>query len=427
MNNLFKTTLVAASIAALSGVANAGTLETSVVNYSTQGATAAAAADTQTVSFNHTVDAGFAINDLITYTLPAGTVSANWPATVTFAADATKGKASMVATLLSQSTDKSVASYRVTTVTANVGETTIGAKAPIALVLKTTALTADVTVGVVSKLSNGITEIDAGTKSVKLVDSKDQLGDIKATTPFDATISVAAKRKAFKSGTTDALVWTTTNDTSLTGKVTVAKSVVTLNGDFTGMKSADFASANGTAVYVDADKALTVTYTGNVTTDTITVTPLAGNKAVVLNAQDFTVSSVATFGTTAESLGSASAGSWKLDGAVVNVPYMPYGNNISQILYVSNAGSLTGDISVTAFDSAGMSYDLGVIAVSEAGKITKITSEVKDALEAKGFTSGKVSLTVTVNAQDKDVTVYGSYSVGGADRGFVNTSQYKGK
>ena len=43
MKKIFKTTLVAASVAALASVANAGTLSTSVVNYSAQGAATATA------------------------------------------------------------------------------------------------------------------------------------------------------------------------------------------------------------------------------------------------------------------------------------------------------------------------------------------------------------------------------------------------
>ena len=275
MKKIFKTTLVAASIAAISSVANAGTLATTTVNYSAQGAAAAAATATTAVTFNHTVNAGFAVNDLITYSLPAGSFDATgsaWQSTINFAAGS--GGATMVATLLSTNSDETEATYRVTTVTATGSQTTIGATATgIGATLLSSSLGSDVSINVSSVLANGITPIDAGTKSVKLVDSMDQLGDIKvaSSADFDATISVAADRKAFVSGTTDTVTWTATNDTTLTDAVTVSKTVVTLNGDFAGMASANFSSAGGTAVYTDADKALTVTYTGVVTTDTITI------------------------------------------------------------------------------------------------------------------------------------------------------------
>jgi hypothetical protein len=107
---------------------------------------------------------------------------------------------------------------------------------------------------------------------------------------------------------------------------------------------------------------------------------------------------------------------------------MPYGPSVSQILYVTNTGSQEGDIFVTAFDDSGMMYDLGNIKTATKNSVTKITAEVGNALAAQGFDgSGKVSLTVTVNAPDSDITVYASYNVGGSDRGYVNTDQYKGK
>ncbi|WP_448552129.1 hypothetical protein [Thalassotalea montiporae] len=436
MSKLFKNTLVAAAIAGVSSVAVAGTLGGTTTDYSAQGAALATSTATTAASFTHTVNAGFAINDLITYTVTAGSVNktAGWPATINFNT-AGSGGATMVATLLDASA-VDTATYRVTTVTATTGQTTIGASATVALTHNTSSFTADVTVDVEAKLSNGVTEIDAGTKTHKIVDSKDQLGDIKVATSadLDGVISVAAQRKALVGATTDAFTFTTSNDTSLNGAVTVTGTTVTLKGDFAGFKDANFASAGtGVAKYDDAKKELVVTYTGPVTTDTITITPpvtdaAAETEAVVLNAQDFTVSGVATFGTaSSEDLGSTSAGAWTLDGAVVSVPYMPYGANISQILYVTNEGSLDADVSVTAIDEAGTMYDLGVIAESKKGTVTGIAGQVRDGLAAEGFTGGKVALTVTVNAQDKDVTVYASYNVGGADRGFVNTSQYKGK
>ena len=430
MKKIFKTTLVAASVAALASVANAGTLSTSVVNYSAQGAATATATASTNVTVTHTVAAGYAVNDLIKYTLPAGSfaTAGTWPSTINFNT-AGSGNGTMTATLLSTNSDETEATYRVTGVTLPTNtDTTIGAAGSFTIGLLNKAFTSDISLSVQSWLANGITEIDAGTKAVTLVDSKDQLGDIKVASnaDFDATISVAADRKAFVSGTSDTVTWTASNDTTLTGNVTVSKTVVTLKGDFAGMASTDFSAGNGgAAVYSDTDKELTVTYTGVVTTDTITVTPPTGTKAVVLNDQSFTLSGVSTFGTSTESLGSAAAGAWDLDGAVVNVPYMPYGSNIGQILYVTNKGSLDGDVTVTAFDEAGNTYDLGVIGSAKAGQVTKITTLVHDALKAQGFTTGKLAMTITVNAQDKDVTVHAAYNVGGSDRGSVFTSQYK--
>jgi hypothetical protein len=430
MSKLFKNTLVAAAIAGVSSVAAAGTLSGTTVNYSAQGAASAAATATTTATFTHAVNAGYAVNDLITYTITAGSVNktAGWPATISFSAGT--GGATMVATKLTDNTDS--ATYRVTNVTGTTGQTTIGASGSVTLTHNVTSFAADVTVDVKSMLSNGVTEIDAGTKTHKIVDSKDQFGDVKVATALDGVIDVAASRKAL-TATTDVLAITATNDTTLTGAVTATGTTIVVNGDFAGFKDANFVSTNsGVEKYDDTKKQLTITYTGTVTNDTITITPPVTNataktEAVVLSAQDFTVTGTAAYGTAStESLGTAKAGAWTLNGASVSVPYMPYSANASQILYVTNSGTLDADVMVTAIDETGTMYDLGKVAVANKGSVTKITSEVKAALEAKGFTSGKVALTVTVNAQDKDVTVYASYNVGGADRGFVNTLQYKG-
>jgi hypothetical protein len=55
-----------------------------------------------------------------------------------------------------------------------------------------------------------------------------------------------------------------------------------------------------------------------------------------------------------------------------------------------------------------------------------MTALVGNALKAKGFEAGKLSITVTVNAPSDDITVYASYNANGI-RGFVNTDQYKGQ
>jgi hypothetical protein len=72
-------------------------------------------------------------------------------------------------------------------------------------------------------------------------------------------------------------------------------------------------------------------------------------------------------------------------------------------------------------------YDLGKVTTANPHTVTKLATVIKTALELKGFTAGKLSITVTVNAPADDITVYASYNIGGADRGFVNTDQYKGK
>jgi hypothetical protein len=297
-----------------------------------------------------------------------------------------------------------------------------------------------VTVTVSSQTTAGDVLDNGGTRTATLAESKTQFGTVKVNTAFDATIDVAQMRKAFVSGSSDSMSWTITNP-STTGWLNVATvnasngTLVTLQGEagkMTGLKASNWTSA-GTRTFTEADAKLVVSHGGMVTSDTITFTPTTGTNAVVLETQKFTTKfeyNYTSAGSQAGSkliAGAVASGEWKLNGATVNIPYMPYGVNASQILYVSNAGSQDGDISATVFDDKGNYYDLGVIGIAGKQRVTKIAPLVRDKLDAAGFNGTKASITVTVNAPAADITVYASYNVGGADRGFINTDQYKGK
>lgn len=445
MKQLFKKTILAATIAAASGVAVAGNISVSTTQQHSQQGLASVTSAITSSNVTYTVLGAYAQSDLITITLTAGAVhsSHSWPNSLAFTPAGTPGTgtagANMSVGLLNTASDGSSATYRVTSVTpdpANATGTTVSG----VLNLGTFGLNASsiasgaVTVSVSSLASNGVTEVDTqGTRTGTLAQSSDQFGDLSVTTGADQVIDVAKGRAGFETGTNDTITWTASNNTSLLNAATVSSTSIILNGDFAGMTSSNFGVGGGGSIAVDNDaNTVTVTYTGPVTTDTITITPtpFGTNGADVLKAQSFSVDGTYIYGTnTPEILAvGQAAGAWTLNGAVTNVPYMPYGANVFQILYVSNEGTQSGDIMVTAFDEDGIEYDLGTVATIGAKSVKKITGEVYDALIAQGFSgSGKLSLTITVNAPADDVTVYASYNVGGSDRGFVNTDQYKGK
>jgi hypothetical protein len=427
MRSLFKASLVAAAVVA-AGTASAATLTNTTVSLSKQGA-ASIVAPTASGTITHTVEKGYNPGDFITFEMtPGSAASSTWPTTMDYTG-CTVGPTTcgMVTSLFSVSPDFTKAVYRVNTVTADAtaGETTTGASTDTSVSIKTSAISlGDVVLSVTSSTDAGIPFEDAET--VILADSQDQFGDITVSTSLNQEISVESSRKEFVTGTTDTLVWEASNDTTLASAAVVDSTKVVVKGDFGTLPAEAFDSAIPTAVavYDDAAKELTLTYSGVVTTDTITITP---DTVATLARQDFTVEGEHTYATSlTEDLGSAAAGEWTLDGALVNIPYMPYGTNISQIIYVTNEGTLPGEISGTAFDENGMDYDLESLGTVGAGSVKKVTAQIKDRLEKLGFTSGKVSITLTVNAQDKDITVYAAYNVGGSDRGAVNTDSYKG-
>jgi len=450
MKTMMKTTLVAASIAAVFG-ANAGTVTVTKQVHSTEGLAGVTANQTSN-SISYKVAAAYAVGDKITFTFPEGAlVATSFPSQINVAAVNNATEANAIAGMglgLLDSDTKSV-TYRVTSLSQPnnmatpavdyTSRTTIGADIVLgAINYKAASITAaSVTVTVTSVTSSGDNLDTSGTRTATVAETKTQFGSVALGSKFDAVINVAEMRKKFVSGTADSMSYTITNPTT-TGWLnlaTVNTSGVTVfgeSGKMSDLVKANF-SASGTTTFDATAAKLAVAYTGMVTNDTITFTPPTGDKAVVLESQGFTTDFVYNYSSAGSVAGSKTvatglaSGEWKLNGATVNIPYMPYSTNASQIIYVSNEGSQAGDVIATAFDDQGNVYELGTIGVANGKTVTKLSKQVGDALLAKGFSTGKVSITITVNAPSADITVYSSYNVGGSDRGFVNTDQYKGK
>lgn len=451
MKSLLKKSLLAASVAVAFG-ASAGNVAVTKQTHSVEGLQGVTAAQlSNTISYE--LAAAYRDGDKITFTFPEGALVSNgFPSQINVAAVNNEVEADAIAGLalgLLNSTDSSV-TYRVTSVTQPgqyTNRTTIGNTLTLGEVEYTPAavLAGAVTVTVTSETSTGDILDNQGTRTATLAESKSQFGTVEVTQSFDNVIDVSAMRKSFVDAeATDQMIYEITNPVTYYGKndeknwlnvATVSGTSFVLRGEtgkLAGVTSDDFTTA-GTDVFVEADAELTVTYDGEKTTDTITFTAPTGTDALVLETQDFTTDYVYSYTSAAAVAGSktvganVNAGEWTLNGSTVNIPYMPYGATVSQIMYITNDGTQSGDIMVTAFDDKGTMYDLGVVGTAAANKVTKITKLVNDSLMAAGFTGSKASITVTVNAPDSDITVYAGYNVGGGDRGFVNTSQYKGK
>lgn len=455
MKQTFKTTLLAASLAAAMGSAVAGTMVVDMQTHSVEGLKSYTAAQTSN-AIKYTLGTGYLAGDKITFTYSADVLKGVTPtSSITVSKiDSDDVKVAKVGLAMSRiAFGDNYVTYRVTNVeqpkkadgSTPHSETfdTTGIIIDLGTVSYAPSVIADgasLKVTASSQDATGDVIDNSGTLSAVIAQSKSQFTGKTTVSGFDATINVSAMRKAFVSGTTDTASFTyaPTNTTGWLNLATVNSTTATIAGEkgkMTSLTKAEFASAQAGTVTLDVENALlTVAYTGTITTDTITFTPPTGDKAVVLEAQDFTASLAYGYTSKGSATGSvdvaknASAGSWDLNGATVNIPYMPYGPNASQIVYVSNDSDQDADITVTVFDDKGNLYDLGALQI-KAGKkrVTKIAPEINDRLRAAGFNGTKASITITVNAPDSDVTVYASYNVGGADRGYINTDQYKGK
>ncbi len=124
-------------------------------------------------------------------------------------------------------------------------------------------------------------------------------------------------------------------------------------------------------------------------------------------------------------------GEWTLNGSVLVVPYMPFGDDVGVILRHTNTGVQDGDITIR-YMLEGIDEEWNKVNGSiktTVGGVMNITKEVMDAIKAdiaaEGLgdaTKGKVAIEITTEAPERDITVYAAYKVKSeTDRGFVGT------
>ena len=230
----------------------------------------------------------------------------------------------------------------------------------------------------------------------------------------------------------------------ITGPVaTLDGVVVTINGDF------GYADTNANGACTDAianfiaASAGTVALASNCQSLTITDNaPAAGaNPYDVTFTQNVDaatariIAAVQTFSGTVRynySLGAATGnetdsyapGAWTLNGFSAFVGYLPYGPNVSQIVYLTNKSGLTGEINVSGYNEAGTACNFSAGSIA-GGRVQSLSTALLSGFEGcygAGYT-GKVSFNVVANFPAALGELYSAYNVGGSDRGtVVNTS-----
>lgn len=213
-----------------------------------------------------------------------------------------------------------------------------------------------------------------------------------------------------------------------TVKFTVNTSLGFLDADGkAGIDAGAVTTATGTPTIlagnagVSESKAIAATYFDGVAAEplTETFTFTVDGKTHVIPAQSATVD--ATFGyKTAANVakvytGSTSAGSWVLNGSSFTVPYMPFGPNTKAILNVTHTGSLDGELFVDYLLEDSSTW----VALPLSGQIikpgiTNLKETVVDAIEAIHGKAGKVSLRVTINAPEDDISAFAGFKVANA-------------
>ena len=282
------------------------------------------------------------------------------------------------------------------------------------------------------EFSTTVLSADVVTKTIELASGR---------TRFDGTSTALRSTHVLKFSTADATGATYKNDANVdtlanfVAQATKADTTYTIAGDFSWVKDTDatkdgiqahsstfgFNTANCSLTSVDAAKAV-VTCTSAVTAVEVTLNVFQGGASapIALNDNAFTLSASQAFTAPAGSqatLAGTRVGTWINDGTTKTVPYMPYGEGTSQILYVTNNAATVGPIKVTAWDEKGVKVLTSVkVGDTVANGITQVSGTVKTALDAAGVKTSKVKLQLDIESKGADV--FSAYNVSG-DRLFT--------
>ena len=319
--------------------------------------------------------------------------------------------------------------------------------------------------------------VDAGPTLPLLVGSVVNQMAIAATTAYDGIVDVNAARKKFTGAAvtdTAVLAYTETNKTDgltatipnakVTADITLqagdataqtgqeateTKSTVTLTGSFGFLDLVDAtagvqltltgstSNVLGDAQWVDTGSAITDGLLTMIDADAgetgIDVELTSNNKAVI---PVQTISSTWKIDYTSGSSDASSysktnaLGGFTMNGASTSFYAVPYGPGVSQLLWVGNEGSQTGDLTATAFDSLGNSfpatgeYSLGTITAKTHKSIaaTLLAQMKADGLD--DTVSQRLQIAVTATVPAANVNFYGAYKVGD-NRVALDTSAQK--
>lgn len=439
---MFKKTLLAASIAALSVNAFAVNVTSTALEHSNEGVTTSTSIAAAAASA--TLGAEYKVDDLITFTYSQNFDAAHVATTTINAVLVGAGPGDeMVLGKLSQTANS--ATYRVTNlVLGNGATTTVGATVAIEAVDFDGAdlrAAGSASVTWTATLSNGTTALDeasgADSATATIVELADQYAT-SVTVDLDGVIDVEDNRETFEGAVAADLVTVALVDTTPADiDATLNTVTYTLNGSFSFLDTdADLdgiqlgantvVASVGTVDSVSAG-AIEFSHTAAAPV-TLTIT---NNAAGVLPTQEFSVDAVVNFDDDESAThDSASvnhdAGEWTINGSEVTFPYAPVGyDHIVTQFEIANSGAQNGDILVTAFDTAGNDYSATLPFQAEAGKLTKIG--FADITTAFGLTGGtKLSLTITTTAPAGDIKITGYSNLNNAGRMALLSDAYEG-
>jgi len=395
------------------------------------------------------LQAGYQVDDTITFTYNVNPVAAAgattayaWPVSLTIAPIASAGAAGdstgTAGVLGKIDSGDNFVKYRVTTAPViNSDSTSVGSDGihgtvdlPGDIQFNMTTATGDVTVTPSSTLAGGGGSFDSYSGSAGDNTVVDTYGtQFKyAVTGLSNTIDVNTGRKNFIAGTNTASTFAfaiaaTTNQGSPTLAATSGTIAVTLTGlDFawldsntatnaTGIQLSNitFASGNGTTV---AAGVTSISFRIPDTGDTIT---LGAGTGGIISEQTLSLAGTQQYSGNSKvaSTSFTGTGALALNGSSVTVYAVPTSAAVSNFIWLTNTGTVSGDVELTVVDG-GTATDLGVIGVAAANSEFDITKAMNEALEAQGVTlsGGRVHLEITTKVPASAASISAAYRVG---------------
>ena len=425
---MFKKTLLAATLVALTSAANATSVTTAgAETYSSEGLTSGLVANDGSVldiagaAVTLAIGAEYSAGDIMTITIVGGTFGSGGAYTLVDTPSA--GNETITWGLLNQ-TD-TVLTFRVTSISTGANglvklNTSLlagadGGAAFVAdgTVLSSTAVGHKVTVNAEAQTSTGISIDNTATDTT-------EIGSVIAEhavvlTPMAAVIDVSLERKQFVTPANAKIVATYAYTAADQAPMVGTANVITYNGSmvgFPGTAATGYVFDGAVTGVIAADvKSATFTYAAAPATKTGTFTIATdATKREVLTAGDYTASMTITEGGKSTTIAAAAAGAMTLNGASEVYAYAPvnYDGAVTTNFEIGNKGAVDGEITVSGFDTAGTPYSAILPFKAEAGKLTNVSdSDISDAFALTAGT--KLKLTITVNSPSTDITI-GAYS-----------------
>jgi len=449
--------LVAVAVAASCGYVSAATVSTTGVDrISRQGAGQAAAASMTLVDADVQLNGSYSASDELTLTLSGqGEFGALSPATQAKVLCDSGSLGTMTLAFLSRSSATTITYF----VETRAGATsTVGSKCSfVSLGLLNSSLTtagANTQLTVSAKKAGTATPFDNDvTTAVTIASVADQFVAARVSA-FDGEIDVSTSRLGFTNGTGDATAGAvvgqrdsfafsivneagmTTPASNATGSITVALTAPSGWGflDTDGNNVIDSTTPTGGVVVSNSGTA-TLAAGGvlNININTLaslthTVTVGRTNTTAAgtaFEAQTFSSSGISMKAGAAPALVTAvTPGTWTLNGTTVQVPYMPYGSSIDQVIRVNNRSTQTAGVTVQARNAAGT-----LCAASTLSGVTIAANQVKDiAADVKTYVNNcfsaaadapnhRVSLSITTNLPSAQTEVYTGFNVNSSTTG----------